>query len=168
MYGDDARKCQPGCKYPKTDTKPPGENITPRHRLLHVIDRNSKLKFLVDTGSEVSLIPLSYAARLKDHFRSMRPILTRQNDRTEQIHKDLSTCPFVFVRVDAARKPSQPPYDGPFKIEAGLDVNPTSALPIPSLVVPPDNVHSSNTRAQYSSKDTVQPPTSPIQSSPPR
>uniref|UniRef100_A0A0R3SIW6 Serine/threonine protein kinase n=1 Tax=Hymenolepis diminuta TaxID=6216 RepID=A0A0R3SIW6_HYMDI len=45
------------------------------------------------------------------------------------------------------------------------DVNPTSALPIPSPVVPPDNVHLSNAPAQYSSKDTVQPPASPVQSS---
>ncbi|VDL57588.1 unnamed protein product [Hymenolepis diminuta] len=45
------------------------------------------------------------------------------------------------------------------------DVNPTSALPIPSPVVPPDNVHPPNTRAQYPSKDTIQPSASPVQSS---
>nr|CDS30148.1 gag pol polyprotein [Hymenolepis microstoma] len=59
-------------------------------RLLQVVDRNSKLRFLVDTGSEDS-----------------KPTYT---------HKDLYVSPFVLVRADAVKKPLQPPYDGPYKV----------------------------------------------------
>lgn len=142
-------------------------------------------EMILDSKERENPDPLSYATRLKDHFRSIRPIPTRQNDRTEQIHKDLSTCPFVFVRVDAVRKPLQPPYDGPFLVlerkpkyfildRSGTkdsvsidrlkpaylelpDVNLNSALPKLSPFVSPDNVHTSNTRAQSSCEDVIQP-----------
>jgi hypothetical protein len=39
-----------------------------------------------------------------------------QIPRPTQVHKDLQSCPYVFVRVDSVRKPLQPPYDGPFKV----------------------------------------------------
>lgn len=42
---------------------------------------------------------LSYATRLKDHFRIMRPITTRLSDKTAQIQKDLLTCSFVFFSI---------------------------------------------------------------------
>nr|CDS31407.1 gag pol polyprotein [Hymenolepis microstoma] len=32
------------------------------------------------------------------------------------IPKDLSSCPFVFVRVDTVKRPLQPLYDGPYKV----------------------------------------------------
>nr|CDS31411.1 gag pol polyprotein [Hymenolepis microstoma]CDS32428.1 gag pol polyprotein [Hymenolepis microstoma] len=32
------------------------------------------------------------------------------------IPKDLSSCLFVFVRMDTVKKPLQPPYDGPYKV----------------------------------------------------
>lgn len=60
--------------------------------------------------------PLSYAACLKDHFRSVDPLPTPLNDKLAQIHKDLLACPFVFIRINAVREPLQPPYDGPFKV----------------------------------------------------
>nr|CUU97957.1 hypothetical transcript [Hymenolepis microstoma] len=60
--------------------------------------------------------PTSYCARLKEHFRSVLPTPPRQNNKPTYIHKDLSTSPFVFVRVDTVKKPLQPPYDGPYKV----------------------------------------------------
>nr|CDS35169.1 hypothetical protein HmN_001001400 [Hymenolepis microstoma] len=47
-YGDDPKKCQPGYKYPKN-----WKNQRQGH--LYVIDRNSKLKLLVNTGAVVSV-----------------------------------------------------------------------------------------------------------------
>ncbi|XP_064479131.1 uncharacterized protein LOC135392345 [Ornithodoros turicata] len=32
------------------------------------------------------------------------------------VHDDLETCTHVFVRVDAVRKPLQPPYTGPYQV----------------------------------------------------
>ena len=63
-----------------------------------------------------NLCPISYAARLKDHFKYVRPVPTHLNYRLSQTRKDLSTCPFVFVRVVSVRKLLQPLYDCPFKV----------------------------------------------------
>nr|CDS28491.1 gag pol polyprotein [Hymenolepis microstoma] len=60
--------------------------------------------------------PSSYSSRLKEHFRSIHPAPTRSNDRHTHVHKDLSSCSFVFVRLDTVKKPLQPPYDGPYKV----------------------------------------------------
>ena len=54
----------------------------------------------------------SYAAWLKDHSKSLRPIPTHLNCRASKTPNDLSTCYFVFVRVVSV----QPPYVSPFKI----------------------------------------------------
>nr|CDS28529.2 gag pol polyprotein [Hymenolepis microstoma] len=60
--------------------------------------------------------PASHCAQLKEHFRSVLPTPPRQNNKPTYIHKDLSTSPLVFVRVDTVKKPLQPPYDGPYKV----------------------------------------------------
>nr|CDS25532.1 gag pol polyprotein [Hymenolepis microstoma] len=52
-YGDKARRCRSGCKYAKSKSRNPSGKFHVPHRLLYVVDRNSELKFLVDTGSEV-------------------------------------------------------------------------------------------------------------------
>ena len=60
---------------------------------------------------------LTYAAQLKLVMRSFKAIPPRADlNRTFFVPKDLLTCPFVFVRHDAVRKPLQAPYDGPFKV----------------------------------------------------
>nr|CUU99968.1 hypothetical transcript [Hymenolepis microstoma] len=38
------------------------------------------------------------------------------NSKSTYIHKDLSTSPSVFVRVDTVKKRLQPQYDGPYKV----------------------------------------------------
>ena len=38
------------------------------------------------------------------------------NKRNMFVHTDLSTCKSIFLRVDAARKPLQPPYEGPYPV----------------------------------------------------
>nr|CDS35258.1 gag pol polyprotein [Hymenolepis microstoma] len=60
--------------------------------------------------------PSSYSTHLKEHFRSIHPAPTRSNDRPTHIHKDFSSCPFVFVRVETVKKHLQPPYDVPYKV----------------------------------------------------
>ena len=49
-------------------------------------------------------------------MRHLQPPDTRPSSRPTQVHKDLCTSPFVFVRVDGVRKPLQPPYEGPYKV----------------------------------------------------
>ena len=73
-------------------------------------------EMILESKENDNLSPLSYAARLKDHFKSVCPVPTHPDYRSSQIHTDFSACPFVLVRVGSARKPLQPPYDGPFKV----------------------------------------------------
>ncbi|CAI2723349.1 unnamed protein product [Schistosoma spindalis] len=69
-YGDKARKCVTSCKFFKSFSSPKGVNQTmvttnissdPHTRLFHVLDKTSGYKFLVDTGAEVSVIPVTLA-----------------------------------------------------------------------------------------------------------
>ncbi|TGZ37691.1 hypothetical protein CRM22_011325 [Opisthorchis felineus] len=43
-------------------------------------------------------------------MRDIHPSPTRQNSKPTQVPPDLATCEFVFVLVDAVRKPLQAPY----------------------------------------------------------
>nr|CDS26281.1 gag pol polyprotein [Hymenolepis microstoma]CUU99092.1 gag pol polyprotein [Hymenolepis microstoma] len=101
-----------------------------------------------DSQDQIPIYPSSYSARLKDHFRSVLPTPTLLNNKPTHIHKDLSTCPFVFVQVDTVKKPLQPPYDGPYKVLKRTDILSLTIMEprIPSTI--------------WSSKDTI--PSSPI------
>nr|CDS32794.1 gag pol polyprotein [Hymenolepis microstoma] len=57
--GNKARRCRPGCKYAKNKTRSPSRKFHAR--------QNSKLRFLVDTGSEVNVIPRSAVKRCLQH-----------------------------------------------------------------------------------------------------
>jgi len=64
-----------------------------------------------------TLDPVNYVTQLKTTMKKLQPpSVRRHQQRKTHIHKDLHTCPFVFVRNDTVKKPLQPPYDGPFKV----------------------------------------------------
>ncbi|VUZ44265.1 unnamed protein product, partial [Hymenolepis diminuta] len=99
-------------------------------------------EMVLDSKEKDKTDSLFYATHLKDHFRSIHPVPTRENGRAAQIHNDLLTCPFVFVRVDVdlvSNDKLKPAYLEP------PDVNPPDYPPylysnlLP--VVSPDNVH---------------------------
>ncbi|CAH8608740.1 unnamed protein product [Dicrocoelium dendriticum] len=73
-------------------------------------------EMVLDSRITGKLDPTSYVVRLRQHFSSVRPTPPRFSPRNQQVHFDLHTCPFVFVRVDAVRKSLTPPYEGSFKI----------------------------------------------------
>eukprot|EP00057_Strongylocentrotus_purpuratus_P008363 XP_011662837.1 PREDICTED: uncharacterized protein LOC105437667 [Strongylocentrotus purpuratus] len=60
--------------------------------------------------------PADYVQRLKDHMSALAPTATRRSPQTSFIHRSLDTCTHIFLRIDAVRKPLQPPYLGPFKV----------------------------------------------------
>lgn len=63
--------------------------------------------------------PLEFAAQLKARLDGQQPSSTRKAPSVatkSHIPKDLSTSKHVFVRVDASRKPLDPPYTGPYEV----------------------------------------------------
>jgi len=60
--------------------------------------------------------PADYVQRLKRHMANLAPTGTRVQPRSSFVPPALTTCTHVLLRVDAVRKPLQPPYTGPFKV----------------------------------------------------
>ncbi|CAG9137730.1 unnamed protein product [Plutella xylostella] len=72
--------------------------------------------FFVSAKSEAS-DPHTLVQELRDKMRKLRAVPKKERDsRTLFIHPDLETSEYVFIRVDAVRKPLQPPYDGPYRV----------------------------------------------------
>ncbi|OON23910.1 hypothetical protein X801_00173, partial [Opisthorchis viverrini] len=65
--------------------------------------------------------PDSYASRLRHYMRDTRPSPTRQPSKPTQVHPDIATRKFVFVRDDPVRKRLQPPYKEPFRVISRKD-----------------------------------------------
>ena len=73
-------------------------------------------EFFEKTLSDGITDPTSFVARLRDAMRKLKPPTARPHpQRKIHIHRDLSSCTHVFVRIDRVRKPLQYPYSGPYK-----------------------------------------------------
>ena len=59
----------------------------------------------------------SFADRLTEQMRKLKPQQPRQQQQTSYIPKDLATAPQVFIRVDASKPPLHPPYEGPYEVQ---------------------------------------------------
>ncbi|XP_064476218.1 uncharacterized protein LOC135390170 [Ornithodoros turicata] len=71
-------------------------------------------EFLASPKAALPPDPANYVSWLKDQLRPAPP---RQPSLSRlYVHDDLETCTHVFVRVDAVRKPLQPPYTGPYQV----------------------------------------------------
>ncbi|GAB1865901.1 Integrase catalytic domain-containing protein [Camponotus japonicus] len=65
-----------------------------------------------------------FVVRLRKRVNDIKPSpVTRHGTKRTFIFKELSSSPYVFLRHDAARGPSQPPYDGPYEVIERGDKN---------------------------------------------
>jgi len=73
-------------------------------------------EFFTETPAE-NYDPVSYATKLRQHFRDITPTETRKaHSKPVHIPKALEDCEYVFIRVDRVRKSLESPYEGPFKV----------------------------------------------------
>lgn len=74
-------------------------------------------EFFARGSEEASIACSDYALRLRNVMSKMRVVPPRPpGSRVVHVDPQLTSCPYVFVRHDAVRRPLQPPYDGPFKV----------------------------------------------------
>ncbi|CAH4035040.1 unnamed protein product [Pieris brassicae] len=73
--------------------------------------------FLSTTRNDV-IMDSGYIDQLRDAIRNLQPMPSQLHSNTKPIfvHRDLQTCEYVFVRIDAVKKPLQAPYDGPYRV----------------------------------------------------
>lgn len=65
--------------------------------------------------------PQIFVERLRQHIRRVRPSPTAHHNKPRAfILKDLYTCTHVFIRIDAAKKSLDQPYEGPYEVQERL------------------------------------------------
>lgn len=60
--------------------------------------------------------PSELIKKITETMTSLAPSTRPKQQRTPFVHKDLSSCTHVFVRIDHVKKPLTPPYEGPYKV----------------------------------------------------
>ena len=71
--------------------------------------------------ADAGLDPSDYVHRLQRAMCQLQTPPTRPHERAPQLHKDLLTCQYVFVRCDRVQKPLHPPYRGPYRVISRAD-----------------------------------------------
>lgn len=74
-----------------------------------------------------------FVEKLRSIIQQLKPVPANSHGSTRStfIHPDLLTCKKVFVRVDAVKKPLQPPYDGPYTVIHRSNNNKVFKLQLP-------------------------------------
>lgn len=92
--------------------------------------------------SKPSPLDYSYVEKLRAYINNFRQALTqsRSNNRAVFVPEDLQTCKEVFVRVDAVKKPLQPPYNGPYAVLSRSEKTFTVQLPGRQAVISVDRL----------------------------
>lgn len=74
--------------------------------------------FFTEASADVPRMDHDYVSSLRRTISSLKPVPAQphSNKQVPFVHPDLQQCENVFVRVDAVKKPLQPPYDGPYPV----------------------------------------------------
>ena len=74
--------------------------------------------FLASSSANDTVSQHDFAVQLREAMDKLQPVQPRHPKSPKTfISQDLLECSHVFIRVDATKKPLQPPYEGPFKVE---------------------------------------------------
>jgi len=70
-------------------------------------------KFFIE--NEESCNPQYFIEKFREYIRKVKP-RPHHSKCKAFTYKTLANCTHVFVRIDAVRKPLEPPYEDPFKV----------------------------------------------------
>ncbi|CAI2736261.1 unnamed protein product [Schistosoma spindalis] len=73
-------------------------------------------EFVNPSSSSMDMDLTSYANRLTNAMRSVKPVSTRPQSTDVFVQPDLRHSTHVFVRRDSHRRPLESTYEGPFKV----------------------------------------------------
>ncbi|CAH8289554.1 unnamed protein product [Schistosoma intercalatum] len=71
---------------------------------------------LVDPNTLTPTDPSRFASQLLQTMQQIKAISPREHNNRIKRDRNLETCKFVFVLVDAVKKPLKQPYEGPYKV----------------------------------------------------
>ena len=72
---------------------------------------------LLESTTTARVSPSAFVDDLRDVMRQSSPMpFLYHGNTSSSVPAALSTCPQVFIRVDAVRPPLRPPYEGPFPV----------------------------------------------------
>lgn len=70
----------------------------------------------------VHIDPDTFVTNLQSYMSQLKPMPSKQaTQNTIFVHKNLSSCSHVFLRVDRVKKPLEPSYQGPFLVVKKFD-----------------------------------------------
>ncbi|XP_015929654.3 uncharacterized protein [Parasteatoda tepidariorum] len=68
-------------------------------------------------NSKVTTSTENFISNLQNQMETLKPLESKYFKRNKVfVHKDLSSCSHVFMRIDRVRKPLESPYQGPYKV----------------------------------------------------
>nr|XP_015908304.2 uncharacterized protein LOC107440041 [Parasteatoda tepidariorum] len=68
-------------------------------------------------NSKVTTLAENFISNLQHQMETLKPLESKYFKRNKElVHKDLSSCSHVFMRIDRVRKPLESPYQGPYKV----------------------------------------------------
>ena len=116
--------------------------------------------------------PQMFLEEFREHVRAIKPVTVEQrHKRNVFVHKNLSDCSHVFLKVGPIRKSHEPPYSGPHRVVArpsdqviDIDVNGTTKFVSMENVKPAFFLRESMNYVQQAANSTTHLPTSISQS----
>ncbi|XP_015121462.1 uncharacterized protein LOC107044182 [Diachasma alloeum] len=115
-------------------------------------------------SEELPADPNFFLEKFREHIRKVRPSSTAHHIKSGCfLQKNLYTSTHVFVRIDAIRKPLEPPYSGPHRVVKRID----DRKFVIDLNGTEKSISVDRLKPAYLSKESASPPASPEEPRPP-
>ncbi|KAB0804909.1 hypothetical protein PPYR_01879 [Photinus pyralis] len=123
-------------------------------------------EFLADTTPDNQLEAETYVTQLRKQIRSMKPTPASNHNTHKSTFqlKDINTATHVYIRVDAAKRPLQASYEGPYPVVTRNDKTTTIRRHGTDIIISSDRVkpaYQETDEEQTDTSKTTPPATTP-------